>query len=155
MIPAALLGYFAIVLLVSWAKPVEVRSQWVQLLRMLLPSWRFFEELGDVPRLEFREGSDDSLGPWQPVIVPLRRSMRRLVYNPDGNLALACESLLQQLIGDVADLAQPTSDVVAGLVSYRLTRNLVEQRIAKDASAYQFQVVLGGEDVIVSAVHAC
>ena len=39
-------------------RAVPIRSRVVQRLRALFPSWRFFEELGEVPVLQVRHGAE-------------------------------------------------------------------------------------------------
>lgn len=133
--------YFVAVLLLAVRKPVEVQSRWLQLLRFLLPSWRFFDELGQLPVLSMREGE----GPWRPVLPPMTRSVRRLVLNADGNFALACESLVQQLVADVVE-----SDDVTALESYRLVSNLVAMRAT--ATRFQWRVELEEDGVRQEAI---
>ncbi len=158
----ALTVYFAVVFALSALPTIEVRSRWVQLLRIALPSWRFFEALGDVPVLRYRSGHDEaSLGEWQPALQPLPRSLRRLVLNADGNLALACESLLQQLLADLSELDESQANALEEAVSYRLTRNLVETRVRSDGGRYyQFKLEVGAageamaQEALVSPVYA-
>lgn len=159
----ALAAYFTLVFVLSVLPTREIRNEWVQLLRIALPSWRFFEELGDVPRLRYRAGArEGELGPWQPLLKPQRRGLRRLIYNPDGNLALAHESVLHQLLADVGEREAGRADELDEVVSYRLVRNLVEGTARAGGQRYfQFELVivdasLGTEQAALrSAVYPC
>jgi hypothetical protein len=111
-----------------------------QLLRSLLPSWRFFEEVDVGPELSFRVVVNGKPGPWYEAI---ERSAQRpsLWLNPQGNLELLKYSLVDQLVDDLGHVA---AEHVAGLVSYRLVRLLVEEaqpiRGAPLGSSYQFRI---------------
>jgi len=77
------------------------------LLPALLPSWRFFDDIGPSPRIEFcllqHAGAEPS--GWQafrlrPQRVALETQLRSLLWNPRGNEALyllsSSEKLLQR-----------------------------------------------------------
>jgi hypothetical protein len=132
---------------------VTVRGQAVHLFRAFFPSWRFFEDVGPAPRLmhrRFEAGPGGAPGPWTDTVPPVPRGPLALLYNPAGNLRLACGSLVDQLVADLdaldeAALARGELDALDALVSYRLVRRLVEQRRAsegEDAGAWQFRLVL-------------
>lgn len=67
------------------------------LLRLLFPSWAFFDAVTDVPRLEvrsWRTGADGGL--WRPVLVAPRRGIRHLLYNPEGTEHLALQAVVDR-----------------------------------------------------------
>lgn len=88
------------------------------LLPALLPSWRFFNDIGPSPRLEFCVllHAGDSPLRWQPLRPPpqhitVAAQLRRLVWNPHGNEALyllsSSEKILQrQSIAAQMDIAR-------------------------------------------------
>lgn len=68
-------------------------------LKLLLPSWNFFNDFDEVTQLEFcvsRDGAAESA--WQPL-HPMHstRSWWRAVFNPEGNLELLEKSLLDRV----------------------------------------------------------
>jgi len=104
-----LVGYFVVLVALSALRAVEVKSRLVQQLRVFFPSWRFFEDLGEVPVLWARIGGDGSgtndgedLGPWQRSLPTAAPRWWTLFVNPEANLILAYGSLLEQLVSDLA-----------------------------------------------------
>src|SRR4051812_11217371 len=138
----------------------DVRVLGVRLLRALLPSWRFFDEIEPAPVLHVRSASPDcELGAWQAAPAPARRTLGALLLNPAGNLALAEHALLEQLVGDLAEPTVESADDVEQLTSYALVANLARLRLALAAGTrFQFKLTLpslhgGAEELLVSRVH--
>lgn len=127
--------------------------------RALFPSWRFFEKLGDLPQLHFRmRRAGGDFGNWVSARRAVPRGAGAILLHAEGNLALACNTLLEQLVSDLGD---HEAGEVAGLsenVSYRLVRNLVEFRIREGGFEpapfeFQFKVTSDSEDFLVSGIH--
>lgn len=137
-----LLGLLVLLSLRQSRQPLTGRT-WV-LLRSLLPSWRFFEDVEPGPELQFcvARAGDDA---WQPVLVPPRR--RGFFLNASGNLYLAQQSLVEQLW---SELDGATLDEAKQLTSYRLVQRLVTER-AKER--YRFRLVTGSEVDFESEEH--
>jgi len=137
-------------------------------LRALFPSWRFFEDLGPAPVLEWREGpTEEALGSWRPALAMPQRRLTATVFNPEGNLRFAEYALVEHLLSDLDDVPDEAPERVTALVSYRLVERIVraERSAAPSEPAgrfFQFRVVLkapGAESdaidiALVSAVHA-
>jgi hypothetical protein len=140
------------------------------LVRALFPSWRFFEELGQVPMLRYRvsDGEQGGWSEWKAALPPVPRGLGSLFLNARGNLRMASNSLVEQLVSDLAEV----DDTDEGLrrfeasVSYELVTRLVRARIRAlepDAHAgrFQFKVVVAtpgaaegtGEEILVSSEH--
>ena len=120
----------ALIAAVILAPRREVQSRVLMLFRALFPSWRFFDRTGEVPRLTYRLiEQDGTCGPWlEPVPLP-PRPLLALVFNPGGNLAFACHTLIGQLVSDLQAIPEERPEALIETVSYRLVRNLVEQNI--------------------------
>lgn len=161
----AMLIVVALVLgLVALLPRAEVRNPVVSLVRVLVPSWRFFDDLQVTPTLLVRVARDgEPLGEWTPVLSPPRRSIVHLVWNPAGNLLLAQQSLLERLLMDVGEWDERGASGPESLVSYELVLNLVRAVLAADGVHYatcQFKLVEsageGGEvgsDLVISREH--
>ncbi|MET0341898.1 MAG: hypothetical protein ABW252_12910 [Polyangiales bacterium] len=133
-------------------------------LRVLLPTWRFFDDVAHGLRLDARVGPDaDALGPWQtvfPAAMPRRRAWNVLL-DGDGNLRLAQRALLDTLVSDLSDLTD--ADDPSELASYAqvltLAREVLRTRaLPEGAHRLQVQIVQpqegGGTDALLrSAVH--
>ena len=142
--PIVLAVYLLVLVALVTVRAVPIRSRVVQRLRALFPSWRFFEELGEVPVLQVRHGAGtDALGPWTVAVPPVPRRPWALLANAEANLALAAGSLLQHLAADLSELPDDGAGI-AELVSYQLTDHLAAYQLARLAPAarrYQFRVI--------------
>jgi hypothetical protein len=156
---AVLFFYFIALTVLSFRKRTNLPGKSIFLLRAFFPSWRFFEDLGDVPVLWYRVARvGTELGNWQNCTKRLTRRWHGLLLNPQGNLLLASGSLLQQLLSDVEQVDEKHPERVEKFVSYQLTRNLVRHQISEMAGLhYQFKLSAGSgtscEDVLISPVY--
>ncbi len=62
------------------------------LLRLLFPSWAFFDAVREVPVLEAQPGG----GAWRTVLRAPRRSMGAWLYHPAGTAHLAQQSVVDR-----------------------------------------------------------
>jgi hypothetical protein len=153
--------YFVALVVVSRWRSAVVPSRAVQLLRAFVPSWRFFEDVGDALTLEMRVGADEAtLGPWQPAWARPRRRARMLLVGSEVNLLLAWSSLLQQLHAELAEVDPAHPERLTATAPYRLVRDLVRYRLRAGGAAagacYQWKLHATppdgpGEDVLVAA----
>ena len=126
------------------------------LLRLLVPSWRFYEEPGEVPELLYRTGSDaHSLGTWQLCLsVP----PRNLLLNSQENLQMACQGMVGQLVCEASDWENPSGEKLLRSVPYELVANMVRKHIDLKQGYFQFKVrprwpQEPSPDFLLSAVH--
>lgn len=130
-----LAGIALVLALVALLPRAEVHHPTVALLRVLFPSWRFFDDLQVTPMLLVRVARDaGGPGAWTPLLPPIPRSPLQLAWNPQGNLRLAQYALLERLLMDVGDMdGDADTDAIAAFVSYQLVLNLVRAEVARDA----------------------
>ena len=135
--------------LLEWLPRRVGPGRGLALLRCLLPSWRFFEQLEPLPRLEYRVAPQgDGWGGWQAVPGAPRRTLGSLFFNAAGNLHFARQSLIEHLVvelDDAADEAAHDTRSASELIAYRLVCNWVElelraARQASPALRYQFRL---------------
>ncbi|HEX5656778.1 MAG TPA: hypothetical protein VFX59_06265 [Polyangiales bacterium] len=94
-------------------------------LRVLLPSWRFFDSVAAPLALWV-----ESAGSWREVDFPHQHGT---FLNPRGNLSLLLYSTLERLLLELAeDSVNPEQ-----LTSYLLVRNLAAQGVQ---GAYRFEI---------------
>lgn len=172
------IGVLAILALVLAAVAMlprlEVQHPAIALVRVLIPSWRFFDDISESPLLLVRVANPDApFGPWLPVLHPPRRALRDVLWNPGGNLALACNALVEHLVADLADFDESGADFdesgairAEELVSYQLVLNLVRSTLAarsQPATGIRLQFKLAERastttstpgDVMISLEHA-
>lgn len=110
---------------------VNVRNRGLAMIRVLIPSWRFFDDIAPTPVLQARAGSADMpWGAWESVLEPPRRTLRDVVWNPEGNLLLACQALVERLQSDLADFDENSDERADEMMSYQLVLNLVRCALA-------------------------
>ncbi len=165
------IGVLAILALVLAAVAMlprlEVQHPAIALVRVLIPSWRFFDDISESPLLLARVANPDApFGPWLPVLHPPRRALRDVLWNPGGNLALACNALVEHLVADLADFDESGAIRAEELVSYQLVLNLVRSTLAarsQPATGIRLQFKLAERastttstpgDVMISLEHA-
>jgi hypothetical protein len=133
----------------------EVGSPLLALLRVLLPSYRFFDDVFDAPLLRVRAGAAPGAGELVDALTPPARRPRQLVWNPEGNLHLAHVSLLERLVNDLADAGPLGLAEARTLPAHRMVEALVEERaeaLGLLGPWLQFELRYGDEadDVFVS-----
>ena len=114
------------------------------LFRSLLPSWKFFEDIGDNAVLYYKtqnstENSDGSWSEWQTFHQPIVRRTWHLLFNPFLNLQLAEKSALQHA---VAQLSTTESE---SLISLKIIESMVAGKIYSGTLAFQFKIALHSE----------
>lgn len=88
------------------------------LLRLLFPSWAFFDRVTEVPLLQARVNAPDgTLGPWRDVLHAPPRTWRSVLYHPEGTAHLALQSVVDRfavscLQGEPDDISR---DLVAAI----------------------------------------
>jgi hypothetical protein len=137
----------------------ELEHPLAALLRVLFPSFRFFDDVAPLPTLYVRTGDGAALGPWQPALQAPPRRLRHALWNPEGNLHLAHGSLLERLISDLAEAGPIALAEAEGLTSYGMVLALAAQaadRLGLSGAEVQFKLDYGEpvEEVLVSQRYA-
>lgn len=77
--------------------------RWLLALKLFLPSWNFFNDFGAVTRVEVCLDPAATEPRWQPVFGDFTTSdWRRITFNPEGNLALQEQSLIERAAEELA-----------------------------------------------------
>lgn len=122
------MAFFVLMLL-----PIMLGGPWRRSLRVLVPSWRFFEDIE--PGHELWIYQDQSWQPPPPVA-------NHLFLNPEGLLELACRDLVHTFLTDLE--YRDTADL-GDWPSYQLLRNLTRER-----GGSQFKLTFHGQDFFLS-----
>ncbi len=135
------LAYFAAL---AWAlkrRGPMLQGPWLFFLKAFFPNWRFYHAVGLPPRLHVRGrlASGDWLD-WQLVYPRSTRRWHHLLHNPQVNLALAHQTLVDHLANDAAALRD--DEDIRDRVSYRLVCRLARQALPSDITAFQFELRL-------------
>jgi hypothetical protein len=139
-----------------FARRRELSHPVLTLLRVLLPSYRFFDDVFEAPTLRVRAGDVPGAGELVPALSPPARRARQWIWNPEGNLHLAHVSLLERLVNDLADAGPIAHSDARGLPAHRMVEWLAQERVEALGLAgawLQFELRYGDEteDVFLSA----
>lgn len=151
-VPPLSLALLLVMTLAQTRRPLEGKS--FLYLRSLFPSWRFFEDAEAGPTLWFCvESSEAPEAPWQPAL--LSRTASGFWLNAEGNLLLAQQSLVEQLLSELDGVRE---DVAPTLTAYRLIQRLVEETARKSRTSsapvrYRFRLCSGDEVEFESESH--
>ena len=140
---ALILGYFGLLIggFVLHSRPIA--HPWLFLLRGFFPKWQFFHSLVLTPRLYVRhQRADDHWSDWRKFTPRARRRLIHLLHNPQVNLALTEQTLVEHLANDIAACAD--GGAAGELVSYRMVERLARQKVGAESGlcAYQFRLCL-------------
>lgn len=97
-----------------------------------MPSWKFFEEYGELPVLLIRWGlSPEDLNPWRPAFQPLPRQWTSLFFNPEVNFRHLNENLWQQLKNESESFVGEDTRLLEESTSFLITKALARQQISR------------------------
>ena len=121
-------AYFALLglAMVFRKKTRTVSGPWWFLLRAFFPNWQFFHGLGAAPRLWVRTmGPDGQWSDWRMHFPRKTRHPLQWLHNPDVNLTLSHQNLVEHLSSDIQDL--PENGDIRTYASYRLVTRMAKQ----------------------------
>ena len=143
--------------LLTWSlrrRGPELKGPWWFFLRAFFPNWKFFHAVGYVPHLYARSAVQLSTGElqWSAWVLIYPRRLRRLshlVHNPDTNIGLAQQNMVDHFWADLHDL--PEGADPRNLVSYQMMQRLSEQVLrARDINfthrQFELRMVRDGRD---------
>lgn len=157
----ALVCFFLGVLCITFLKTVEINHPFNGVLRLLFPSWKFFDRPGHLIRLDYRLQHADSAitSNWQPVLQSQKRTWTCLFLNPQGNLHLACQSLVEQLVTQIQNTPENQLDSIFESTSYQLVKNLAYSHAIQNSglknqySFFQLRITIDEDDTLVSPLY--
>lgn len=151
-----IIAYFVILVGFLLLKSRPVKSPWLFLLRSFFPNWKFFDIVGHVPHLFARSARIDPAGQlvwddWILIYPRRKRHWTNLFHNPDTNLELGQQNLVDHFWSDLHDL--PDGDDPRQMVTYAMIERLVRARLQAGQgrfSHWQFELrmVLDGPDCV-------
>ncbi len=108
--------------------------------RALLPSWKFFDDVGPGYDMEYRFGTDnDSLTPWCNARPPVHPLPWNLFFNPTQNLIHALDSLLERVVFETQSLSSTAATGFEKSVSYGLVLNWARMCVSTTGGDFVFQ----------------
>ena len=139
-------AYFIFLLATLVLRSRTISGPWLFLLRSFFPNWRFYHRVGHLRLLYVRTaGADAQWQAWQPMTPRAKRRPLQLLHNPEINLALANQNLVEHLTTDILDMTEEQN--VREFVTYQLVMRLVRHWLKGQAekqaiTQYQFQIRL-------------
>ncbi|MBP7843304.1 MAG: hypothetical protein KA116_00685 [Proteobacteria bacterium] len=136
------------------------------LFRALLPSWIFFDRFGYSPRLLYRLKTHQyEFGEWMECPKTKKRNLLNLFINPDGNLYLAKQTLLETLVNESQEISEKQSHNILNSSTYKLVCEWVRGLAKANDTlkhSFQFKIIAkldaetdnSEEDVFISIEHA-
>jgi hypothetical protein len=144
--------YFVLLVTTLVIKTPIIKGPWLFLLRAFFPNWKFFHAVGYVPHLYARSAVELASGElqWSDWVLIYPRRVRRLshlVHNPDTNIGLAQQNMVDHFWADLHDLPEGVDP--RGLVSYQMMQRLCDQVLrARDVNftyrQFELRMVLDG-----------
>ncbi len=121
-------AYFLVLIASLLIKTPTIKGHWLFLMRAFFPNWKFFHAVGYVPHLYARSAVIQSSGElhWSDWVLIYPRRTRRLshlIHNPDTNLGLGQQNLVDHFWADLYDL--PEGNDPRQLVTYQMVSRLV------------------------------
>lgn len=125
-------------------------------LRALVPAWRFFDRAAPSPYLLVRWAPPGTaFGAWRPLDGGPRGAASWL-FAPRGNLFLAYQAAIEQLVAEVAEIELAasagvdeieTDPAITGRVSYALVSRIARAHIprAQPGVRFQWKLVVPGD----------
>lgn len=122
------IAYFLVLALTLIYKTPIIRGPWLFLLRSFFPNWKFFHAVGYVPHLYARAGTQNAKGElvwldWIHLYPRTTQSFWQLFHNPQTNLGLAQQNLIDHFWADLNDA--PEGCDPRTFVSYKMVAHFV------------------------------
>ncbi len=168
MIYFTVIAYFLILIILSLIpnkKEFLFSGKLIFLFRIFFPSWKFFDESTDLYYIKFRVSinySDEDFSNWELCPQKLKRNWYQFVFNPNGNVSLACDTILNHLYYEIYN-NQDDNIYISNLeetTSYKITQNMLQYYIKQNNTHYnyyQFKIsVLNNdleEDLLISSIY--
>ncbi len=159
-----ILLYFVLIIAFSLFKKTSqgIENKYINLIKPLVPSWKFYDDFEETRLLFFRAkvSDEETFSEWAPLYQTPKPNLKSLFINHQGNLILAAQSHIQTLIHDIGehDDKIPFQDTL----TYKITNNLVSYALRKKytkAFKYQFKLASVNEkaevvdDILVSPLY--
>ena len=153
------IGYFLVLVLTLFYKTPIIQGPWLFLLRSFFPNWKFFHAVGYVPHLYARAatvGADGQLcwTEWVHLYPRTRQSFWHLFHNPQTNLGMAQQNLIDPFwadLNDAPDNFDPRSFVTYQLVAHFVTGVLKSQFPTHTHDQFELRMLL---DNTVETIHS-
>lgn len=155
--------YFVLIIVFSLFKKTSrgINNPYLNLIKPLIPSWKFYDDFEETLLIFYRAKNSDeeTFSEWAPLYQNPKATLSSFFVN-QGNLVLAAQSHIQQLIYDIE--FHDDKESFDQTVSYKITQNLVSYAIRKkypNGFTYQFKLASVDlmahprEDILISPLY--
>lgn len=164
IIALCILLYFVLIIAFSLFKKTSkgIENKYLNLIKPLIPSWKFYDDFEETRLLFFRAkvSDEETFSEWAPLYQTPKPNLKALFINHQGNLILAAQSHIQTLVYDIGE--HDDKNPFQETLSYKITNNLVSYALKKKydkAFKYQFKLASVNaqaqviEDILVSPLY--
>lgn len=135
-------------------KEFQFSGKIIFLFRIFFPSWKFFDVSSDMYYIKYRCNTNlESIIESEWILCPpkLERNISQFIFNPQGNIALACDTIQNHLITDIYDLQSENKSFteIENTNSYKIIQNMIKFFISKNnitSAQYQFKIATLNQD---------
>ncbi len=121
---------------------MSFRLESLALFRILIPSWRFFEDAGDVPSISYQLIQQSQTESWLPALQPPRTGFLNLFFNQEVNIYLAVCGTVDKLIEEINQ--SPNDFDASASTSYQILllflQNELRAQPEMKASSFRFKI---------------
>jgi hypothetical protein len=130
LLTALLIGAYFVLLTFGLRKHKHlVQGPWLFFFRAFFPNWKFYHAAGHAPRLYVRgQLATGDWTDWHRVYPRVPFRFTRVLHNPEVNLALNHQNLVDHLWSDIQDL--PEDGDITQRVTYQLVTRLAHEAIS-------------------------
>ena len=146
LLTALLIGAYFVLLTFGLRKHTHlVQGPWLFFFRAFFPNWKFYHAAGHAPRLYVRgQLATGDWTDWHRVYARVPFRITRVLHNPEVNLALNHQNLVDHLWSDIQDL--PEDGDITQRVTYQLVTRLAHEAVrgGRWGEALMLPVILTG-----------
>jgi hypothetical protein len=156
--------YFVLLIVFSLFRKTSqgIENKYLNLIKPLIPSWKFYDDFEETRLLFFRAkvSDEETFCEWAPLYQTPLPTLPALFINNQGNLILAVQSHIQTLIHDLGE--HDEQNAFQDTLTYKITKNMVSYALRKKYSQsfiYQFKLASVNdnaelmEDILVSPLY--
>ena len=107
------------------------------LFRILIPSWRFFEDAGDVPEVFYQVIEATHTSEWQALLARPRMTLTNLFLNSRTHIYLAAYGSVERLILEINEAKTPFDCTQSA--AYKILEHLVREKVTLIPHSKDFQ----------------
>ncbi len=128
---------------------IELNFNQLKLLRILFPSWRFFEGLTPIPKAQYKlKFKNNTESVWINLDFHFNTKFnifKNLIHNPIGNLATTYQVQIEQFLNDLAENSLNDEFYIEKLASFKIINSFILNYIiihhpADEVLFYDFKI---------------